>query len=62
MREDEYTNTVILAKKALTIKFVVKYLYDLKTPDKYNVYVDVRDPLSGKWLRSNTEKFEIQAQ
>ena len=60
LRGDENAETVISTEKPLIIKFDVKYLYDLSAPGKYTVYVDVKDPLSGKLLRTNTEKFEIK--
>jgi hypothetical protein len=53
-----------------TIKYDLSYLYELKEPGKYTVYIEVFDSLSEKpnaktatdnWLRSPTATFEMQA-
>ncbi|MGD0941336.1 MAG: hypothetical protein ABR905_16675 [Terracidiphilus sp.] len=61
LREDEDAEKFIPAGKSRIQKFEVEYFYDLSAPGKYRVYVDIKDPLSGKWLRTNTAQFEIQA-
>jgi hypothetical protein len=61
MREDEYSPEIIPAGGSETLTIYVKYLYDLSALGKYTVYVDVKDPLSGKWIRTKTLQFEIVA-
>ncbi len=61
LREDENAEKVISARKSRIEKIDVSYYYDLSAPGKYKVYMDIRDPMSGKWLRTNTAEFEIQA-
>lgn len=41
-------------------KFDLTKFYDLKVPGKYSVYIEVRDELSGTWLRSDTVQFTMQ--
>jgi hypothetical protein len=62
LRDDEYSQEVISSGGSRTQTIYAKYLYDLSVLGRYTVYVDVKDPLSGRWLRTKTEKFEIQAQ
>ncbi len=40
-----------------TRTFLLEYLYDLRTPGKYTVYIDV--PCAKGWIRSNTVTFQI---
>jgi len=61
LREDENGENFIPAGNSRIEKFDVEDLYDLSAPGKYKVFVDIKDPLSGKWLRTNTVQFEIQA-
>jgi hypothetical protein len=42
-------------------KFKLTYFYDLAEPGNHSVYMDVMDPSSRKWLRTNTVRFEMQA-
>jgi hypothetical protein len=49
---------------SFTRKYDLTKLYDLSSPGKYSVYVDVLDHSASKnnagvWVRSNTAKFEI---
>lgn len=41
-------------------EFNLAEYYSLDTPGKYRIYMEYRDE-SGKWLRTNTVQFEIQA-
>ena len=60
LRGDENAEKVISTGKSRIEKIDVRYFYDLSATGKYTVYVDVKDPLSGKWLRSDTVNFEIR--
>jgi hypothetical protein len=47
-------------------KFDLSAFYDLSKPGDYSVYLEIYDPAgpkdgSGRWLRTNTVKFEIKA-
>jgi hypothetical protein len=47
-------------------KYDLTYFYDLSKPGDYSVYLEIYDPAgpkdgSGRWLRTNTTKFEITA-
>ena len=48
LRDDENAEKVISVGKSRIEKIDVSYYYDLSLPGKYSVYVDVKDPLSGK--------------
>jgi hypothetical protein len=62
LRADEYySEDFIPARESITRTIRTRFFYDLSAPGKYTVYVDVRDPVSGKWLRTNTAQFEIVA-
>jgi hypothetical protein len=62
LRADEYySEDAIPARESITRTIRTKFFYDLSTPGKYTVYVDVKDPLTGKWLRTNTAQLEIVA-
>lgn len=62
LREDEYNSQdVIPVRESITRTIRTKFFYDLSAPGKYTAYVDVRDPISGKWLRTNTAQFEVVA-
>jgi hypothetical protein len=50
----------IAPSKSDTRIYDLQKFYDLSTPGKYTVYVEVRDE-SGVWLRSNTVRFEMTA-
>ncbi len=43
-----------------TVSFDLTIYYNLATPGEYSVYVEYRDE-SGKWLRTNTVNFEMEA-
>jgi hypothetical protein len=60
LRGDENVPMLISAGMSRTQKFNVKYFYDLSVPGTYTVYMDVKDPLSQEWLRTNTLNFEVQ--
>lgn len=60
LREDESVVPVISPGKSYTLKFELAYLYDLRAPGKYAVYLEVMDPVSQKWLRTDTASFEMQ--
>jgi hypothetical protein len=40
-------------------RFQLPYYYDLSAIGKYFAHVDVKDPLTQRWLRTNTVQFEI---
>jgi hypothetical protein len=62
LREDEYySQDVIPARESITRTIRTKFFYDLSAPGKYTAYVDVKDSLTGKRLRTNTAQFEIVA-
>jgi hypothetical protein len=62
LREDEYySQDVIPARESIIRTIRAKFFYDLSAPGKYTVYVDVKDLLTGKRLRTNTAQFEIVA-
>jgi len=42
-------------------KFDLSAFYDFKTPDKYAVYLEVRDEFSDTWVRTNTVQFTMHA-
>ena len=42
-----------------TRTFLLEYLYDLRTPGKYSVYIEVPSPKG--WVRSNTATFQVVA-
>lgn len=51
-----------IAPKGSSIhKYQLGYFFDLSQQGRYTVYMDVMDPSSHKWLRTNTAKFEMQS-
>jgi len=47
-------------------KYDLTYFYDLSAPGDYSVYMEIYDPSgpkdgTGRWLRTNTAHFEMQA-
>lgn len=50
----------IAPRGTATLSFDLTDYYDLATPGEYSVYVEYRNE-SGKWLRTNTVKFEMEA-
>jgi hypothetical protein len=61
LRTDEYVLWSIAPAASSSHKYELSYFYDLSAPGKHTVYVEVMDPLSEKWLRTNTAMFEIEA-
>jgi hypothetical protein len=61
LRTDEYVVWTIPPGELSSHKYKLSYFYDLSASGKYTVYLEVMDPVSQKWLRTNTAKFEMQA-
>lgn len=40
-------------------KYDLEGFYDIGDPGQYSVYMEVLDPTSGKWLRTNTARFDV---
>jgi hypothetical protein len=60
MRMDETAVMPIFVDEPRTQTFIVKYFYDLSASGKYSVYVEIKDPLTNKWLRTDTVYFEVR--
>jgi hypothetical protein len=61
LRGDEYVDWVIPPGESSSHKYELSYFYDLSEPGKHKVHMDVADPSSRKWLRTNTAAFEMEA-
>jgi hypothetical protein len=62
LRADEYVVWTIPAGESSSHKYKLSYFYDLSASGNYTAYLEVMDPNSQKWLRTNTAKFEVQTQ
>ena len=60
MRIDEMAYWTISPGEKSSHKYDVSGFYDIKSPGSYTVYMEVLDPVTHKWLRTKTVKFDIQ--
>jgi hypothetical protein len=42
-------------------QYQLSFFFDLSAPGKHTAYMEVVDPSSRKWLRTNTVQFEMEA-
>jgi hypothetical protein len=42
-------------------KYLLSFFYDLSAPGNHTVYIDILDPMSHRWMRTNTAKFKMEA-
>src|SRR5206468_2321925 len=57
----EYVGWSIAPGASSQRKYRLSYFYDLTAPGKHKVYMDVQDPTSHKWMRTNTAAFKMEA-
>ncbi len=60
LRTVVYVPWTIPARDSSIHKYQLAYFFDLSHPGQYTVYMEVMDPSSHKWLRTNSTKFEMQ--
>lgn len=56
-----YVAWTIPPKDSSIHKYQLGYFFDLSHQGRYTVYMEVMDPSSHKWLRTNTTKFEMRS-
>jgi hypothetical protein len=55
-----YVPWTIPPKDSSIHKYQLGYFFDLSHQGRYTVYMEVMDPSSHKWLRTNSAKFEMR--
>jgi len=60
LRPVVYVPWIIAPGETSIHKYKLAYLFDLSDPGQYTIYIEVMDPSSHKWLRTNTANFEMQ--
>ncbi len=61
LRTVVYVPWTIPTKETSVHKYQLAHFFDLSHQGQYTVYMEVMDPSSHKWLRTNSTKFEMQA-
>ena len=61
LRTVVYVPWIIPAQDSSIHKYQLAYFFDLSLPGQYTVYMEVMDPSSHKWVRTNSTKFEMQS-
>ena len=61
LRTVVYVPWTIPPKETSIHKYQLTHFFDLSHQGQYTVYMEVMDPSSHKWLRTNSAKFEMQS-